>query len=147
MVALVGDGDRLEICRDLARTAGVSEHVLFLGHRADVPEILQASDVFVLNSESEGMSNALLEALAAGLPCVATAVGGNPELVRNGENGFLVPAREPAGLARALATLVRDPRLRRGMGARSRERAAREYSLGAMVRRTEAIYDAVLARE
>jgi glycosyltransferase involved in cell wall biosynthesis len=123
----------------------VAERVLFLGHRADVPDILQASDVFVLNSGSEGMSNALLEALAAGLPCVATAVGGNPELVRDGENGFLVPPRQSAPLARALATLLQDSSLRQRMGARSRALAAREYSLDAMIRRTEAIYEDVLS--
>jgi len=109
-----------------------------------VPEILQASDIFVLNSKSEGMSNALLEALAAGLPCIATDVGGNPELVRDGENGFLVPPNQPAPLSRLLDILANDPELRARMGERSRQRAQDEYSLEAMVRRTERIYEKVV---
>ncbi|MCA9726580.1 MAG: glycosyltransferase [Candidatus Eisenbacteria bacterium] len=143
MLALVGDGDRMESCRQLARDRHVEDRVLFLGHRADVREILGASDVFVLNSKSEGMSNALLEGLAAGLPCVATDVGGNPELVQEGENGFLVPPRQPAPLLRALLPLVSDAVLRERMGGASRARAVAEYSLEAMVRRTEAIYESV----
>lgn len=144
ILGLVGDGDRIDASRKLARAAGVEDRVLFLGQRGDVPEILQSSEIFVLNSRSEGMSNALLEALAAGLPCIATDVGGNPELVRDGENGFLVPPKQPAPLSRALAVLLGDPDLRSRMGARSRQRAVEEYSLEAMVRRTEAIYDGVL---
>lgn len=144
ILALVGDGDRLELCRTRARELGVAERVRFLGQRADVPEILQASDIFVLNSKSEGMSNALLEALAAGLPCIATDVGGNPELVRDGENGFLVPPNQPAPLSRLLDILANDPELRARMGERSRQRAQDEYSLEAMVRRTERIYEKVV---
>ena len=147
VLALVGDGDRMDACRTLAQQAGVADRVRFLGQRADVPEILQASDIFVLNSKSEGMSNALLEALAAGLPCVATDVGGNPELVRDAENGFLVPPNQPAPLSRSLDILARNPDLRARMGARSRQRAQDEYSLGAMVRRTESIYEEVAPRE
>ena len=147
VLALVGDGDRMDACRTLAQQAGVADRVRFLGQRADVPEILQASDIFVLNSKSEGMSNALLEALAAGLPCVATDVGGNPELVRDAENGFLVPPNQPAPLSRSLDILARNPDLRARMGARSRQRAQDEYSLEAMVRRTESIYEEVAPRE
>lgn len=147
ILVLVGDGDRMDACRTLAQQAGVADRVRFLGQRADVPEILQASDIFVLNSKSEGMSNALLEALAAGLPCIATDVGGNPELVRDGENGFLVPPNQSAPLSRLIGILASDPELRARMGARSRQRAQEEYSLEAMVRRTESIYEQVAPRE
>jgi glycosyltransferase involved in cell wall biosynthesis len=147
VLALVGDGDRMDACRGRAQQTGVADRVRFLGQRTDVPEILQASDIFVLNSRSEGMSNALLEALAAGLPCVATDVGGNPELVRDGENGFLVPPNQPAPLSRLIGKLASDPELRARMGARSRQRAQEEYSLEAMVRRTESIYEEVAPRE
>jgi glycosyltransferase involved in cell wall biosynthesis len=147
VLVLVGDGDLMDACRARAQQAGVADRVRFLGQRADVSEILQASDIFVLNSRSEGMSNALLEALAAGLPCIATDVGGNPELVRDGENGFLVPPDQPAPLSRLIGKLASDPELRARMGARSRRRAQEEYSLEAMVRRTESIYEEVAPRE
>jgi len=144
-LCLVGDGRLLDHCRSLASDLGVAGRVVFAGHRGDIPRILQASDIFVLNSKSEGMSNALLEAIAAGLPCIATGVGGNPEVVADGVNGFLVPPNDAPALARRLAVLIQDPELRRVMGARSDEKARREFSFESMVAKTEAIYDEILA--
>lgn len=143
-LALIGDGKLIDASRELARVHRVGDRVLFLGHRENVGELLQASDLFVLNSKSEGMSNALLEALAAGLPCIATAVGGNPELVRPEENGVLVPPRDVAPLARELERLLRDADVRRRFGERSLEIARAEYSIETMVARTEEIYDNLL---
>jgi glycosyltransferase involved in cell wall biosynthesis len=140
----VGAGKTMEAARQLAEREGVADRVLFVGRRHDVADLLRASDVFVLNSFSEGMSNALLEALAAGLACVATDVGGNPELVHPGDNGLLVPPGRPEPLAHALRRLLADGALRGRMGRRSRERAESEYGLDAMVRKTEEVYEAVL---
>jgi hypothetical protein len=95
-------------------------------------------------SDEEGFPNAILEGMAAGLPVVATRVGGTPELVVDGVTGILVPPRSPADLAAAVSRLLADAELADGMGAAGRERAAREFPLGRMVERTEALYTEVL---
>ncbi|HET7224817.1 MAG TPA: glycosyltransferase, partial [Candidatus Eisenbacteria bacterium] len=125
-----------------AERLGLGEHVRFLGERPDVEHLLPAMDVFVLSSREEGEPNALLEAMAAARPAVATAVGGTPEVLRAGE-GWLVPAGSPDALADALAEALADPAeaRRRGLAA---QRAVRERaSLTAMVRRHEAFYERV----
>lgn len=140
-LCLIGDGELLEECRELARALRIENRVLFLGRRGDVQDLLQASDLFVLNSRTEGMSNALLEAIAAGLPAVATDVGGNPEVIEDGHNGLLVPAGDPAAQAGAIRLLLANPELRASLGTASRARAIGLFSLEAMIRRIEAIYD------
>jgi len=124
----------------LARTLGVERLVHFLGHRPDVPELLAAMDVFVLPSHSEGMPNALLEAMAAGKPVVATRVGGSAEIIRDGENGLLVPPQAPGALASAIGRLRADPALAGLLGAAARRDVASKYSWAGMVRS----YDALL---
>ena len=119
---LVGDGP------DLAEVgAASSNRVELLGARADVEGLLARSDVFVLSSRSEGFPVSILEAMAAGLPVVATRVGGVAEAVVHGETGFLVPAADPQALAGALAKLVADVELRRRLGAAGRARALRLF--------------------
>jgi glycosyltransferase involved in cell wall biosynthesis len=118
--------------------------VRFLGFRLDIAELLQAMDVFVLSSRSEGLSLTLLEAEAAGLPIVATRVGGNPEVVRDGESGFLVPSEDTAGLAAALAQLLQNPGLRARFGARGRELYHDGFTLQAMVTGYTQLYRAVV---
>lgn len=121
-LALVGEGP-LEIpLRERARALGVLDRLHFLGLRQDVPDLLRAFDVGVLASHSEGLSNALLEAMASGLPTVATAVGGNSELLQDGALGVLVPASDPAAMAAALAELLTSPDRRRRLGAAARDR-------------------------
>jgi glycosyltransferase involved in cell wall biosynthesis len=107
-----------------ARALGVAERVHLLGPREDVPEVLAALDVFVLPSHSEGMPNALLEAMAAGKPVIATAVGGSIELVTDGVNGLLVPAHSPDSLAAAVSRLRADPALAARLAAAAQEAAA-----------------------
>ena len=126
---VVGDGpDRPEIESEIRRL-GLTGVVDLAGERDDVTEILAASDVFVLSTRSEGLPMAVLEAMAAGLPVVASRVGGLPELVLDGETGLLVPPGQPAALAVALETLLDDPALRERLGAAGRARVQTHFAL------------------
>ncbi len=111
-----------------------------LGARSDVENILPALDIFALVSSTEGMSNAILEALACGVAVVATSVGGNPDLVESNRNGLLVPALAPDALAAALNQLLGEPQRMTAMGVAARACVEREYSLDAMVAAYEALY-------
>jgi glycosyltransferase involved in cell wall biosynthesis len=132
--------------RQFCRARGLEGRVVFTGLRRDVEALLPAMDIFCLPSLSEGMSGALLQAMAAGRPVVATAVGGNPEVVVEGETGLLVPVRDPEALARALLALAEAPALRARMGAAGQQRVRERYSLQTMIARYDALYRAVLAR-
>jgi glycosyltransferase involved in cell wall biosynthesis len=126
---------------------GLTGRVVFTGFRCDVPALLSVVDVSVLPSLSEGLSNVVIESMAAGVPVVATAVGGNPELVADGKTGILVPPRDAAAIAGAVDRLLRDPRMADRLGAAGRRRAEERFSLNAMVRATESLYvDLVGAR-
>jgi glycosyltransferase involved in cell wall biosynthesis len=114
------------------RAHGLGDRVELLGERHDVPALLAAADVFVLASRSEGAPLSVLEAMAAGLPVVASAVGGVPELVADGETGLLVPPGDPAALSSALARLLDDAELRRRMGAAGRARARDRFDISAL---------------
>lgn len=143
---LVGDGPlRPQIEQQIA-ALGLDAVVGLLGNRADVETILPALDVAILTSSTEGMSNALLEAMACGLPMVATAVGGNLQLVQPGISGLLVPVGQPAALADALLTLAQAPETRQRMGVAARERIEREFSLDSMVRSFDRLYQRLLGR-
>lgn len=131
---------------DLKRQAdalGVSGHILWLGERSDVGGLLGVSDIFVLPSHQEGFSNALLEAMAAAVPAVATAVGGNVDAVADGETGLLVQPKDAEALAAAILQLAQDPPLRRRLGQAARLRAQRHFSLDACVARYERMYRAL----
>ncbi|CAG1020783.1 galacturonosyltransferase [Methylococcales bacterium] len=114
------------------------------GHRSDIPEVLQQADIACLPSYREGLPKALLEAMAAGLPCVATDVPGCREAVRDGENGLLVPVRNPEALALALEQLIADPRLRHRLGQRGRQRIEQEFSTEHVVAQTLSLYKEML---
>ncbi len=141
---LAGDGPmRPEMERRIA-AARLAGSVRLLGERSDVPDLLQAADHLVHPSDEEGFPNAILEAMAAGLPVVATRVGGTPELVVDGVTGILVPPRSPADLAAAVCRLLADPGLARRLGSAGKERAVGEFPIGRMVERTEALYTDLL---
>lgn len=144
-LALVGDGPLRAQAAAMLAAEDASALAWLAGSRDDVPRLLRGLDVFVLPSLAEGISNTILEAMACGLPVVATRVGGNPELVTEGETGMLVPAADPVALAGALGHYLRDPSLARRHGRAGRERVEREFSLHAMVQRYLAVYDDVLA--
>ena len=123
-LVVIGTGPREQELRRLARELGIGDSVRFLGMRDDVPELLPGLDTFVLSSLHEGLSIALVEALAAGIPIVATRVGGIPELVIHGQYGLLVPPADPGALAGAMAWLARDPEVRTRLAEAGPVRAA-----------------------
>jgi glycosyltransferase involved in cell wall biosynthesis len=139
---LVGEGpDRTELER-LARSAGMEEHVLFTGFRHDVPAVLSALDIFVLPSFYEAQGLAVVEAMAAARPIVATAVGGVPGIITHGVEGLLVPPGDPKALALAVIRLVDDRALAQTLAENARRRAERDFD----VRRMVAAYDSVYRR-
>lgn len=143
-LAIIGDGNlRSEVLGILA-AGGCQDLALVTGWRDDIPDLMRQLDLFVLPSRNEGISNTILEAMACGLPVVATAVGGNGELVVEGENGTLVPPATPDRMAEALERYLLDPVLTTSQARAARARAVREFSLDAMLRRYAALYDELL---
>lgn len=140
-VLLVGDGPELQALQNQACESEIlRDRVIFAGASDQVPEVLNTMDIFVLPSASEGMSNTLLEAMATGLPVVATRVGGNPEVVDEGHSGYLFEAGDSPSLAERLSELCAGATLRATCGASARNRALRHFSLDAMVRRYTELY-------
>lgn len=137
------DSGTMEATRARVRELGIEGSVRFVGSRTDVPDLLRASDLFVHPSREEGFSNAILEAMAAGLPVVTCDVGGNPEAVVDGETGRLVPPRNAAAFASAVAELLADPEKRKAMGAAGRHRATERFSLDRMVGEIESLYESL----
>ena len=130
---VIGDGEQREKLHKLADSLGVREQVRFGGKVRDPVEYLQASDVFVLASDAEGHSNALIEAMACGLPVVATAVGGNRDCIQHRVNGLLVPPSAPTEVAKAIVEVCRDEVLAAHLGANARLSAVDNYSVERMV--------------
>ncbi len=143
---LVGDGPLRPTYERRARELGLGAAVRFAGRRADVPALLRRSAVAVSASSAEGLSNAVIESMAAGLPVVATAVGGNVELVRNARDGWLVPPRAPWALADRIVWLLEHPGRAREMGASGRRRVEGELPLHRMVRAFEDLYERLARR-
>ena len=140
---IVGDGDvayQKEL-ESYGTRLGLDGRVVFTGARTDVPEILSEVTVSVLPSLSEGLSTAILESMAAGVPVVATRVGGNAEAVEDGVTGLLVAPRDAAALGRAVCLLLENADLRHRLGRAGRQRAADRFSLERMVRETERLYE------
>jgi glycosyltransferase involved in cell wall biosynthesis len=148
VLLLVGRGSLQAETESLAQALGLGSGVRFLGVRHDVPEIINAADGYVMSSAWEGMPMVLLEAAAGGLPIVATAVGGNREVVSDGDSGFLVPPRDPEALGQAMLRLLGlSEAQRRLMGERGREHIRTHYGLSRVADRWEALYREVLARK
>jgi glycosyltransferase involved in cell wall biosynthesis len=141
---LVGDGELRDDLEAQAHLLDLSATVIFAGHRTDVPDILSTLDVFVLPSLWEGMPNVVLEAMATGLPVVATAVGGTTEVVVDGVTGLLVSPRNPDMLAQAIIRLLHDPDLRRKMGQAGQRRVEQYFSLKETIWQTELLYRTLL---
>lgn len=144
-LVMIGDGSLKAEVVGVLEDADALDLAWMPGWRGDVPDILRSLDVFVLPSAAEGISNTVLEAMSTALPVVATRVGGNPELVVDGETGALVPAADPDALAAALAAYVEDPGRLRRHGDAGRRRIEAEFRLSAMVERYLDVYDEVLA--
>lgn len=130
--------------RTEVRRTNLQDRVQLLGDRSDVPELLARSSVLVLMSRFEGLPISVLEGMRAGLPVVASHVGGLPELVEEGRNGFLVPSGDVKALRAAMLRLIRSPDLRAQMGVASRDRFNRQFREDLMLRRIRDTYAAVL---
>ena len=139
-LVVVGDGELRDSLQGLIRELHLEEHILMAGSRSDVAQLMAAFDAFVLSSYTEGLAMTLLEAMAAELPIVATRVGGNAEVVVDGETGRIVPPRDADRLADALQWMATHPDAARAMGTRGRERAVARFSVEAMVTAYEAAY-------
>lgn len=144
---LAGDGPLRPALEALARQLGLLDRVLFLGDRRDVPAVLAALDISVLPSSSESLSNVILESMAAGVPVVAANVGGNPELVRNGETGFLFSPGDERQLASAIETLVTQPELRKQLATCARAHARAEYAIPRVRDRYQDLYRSLLVEK
>lgn len=143
LVFLVGDGSLKESILELAKKLGVKSSLRFLGERKDVAQLLQAADFLVLPSRFEGQSNALLEAMAAGCPVIASAVGGNVELVQQGATGLLFPD-DDANVLAACIDRMHDPALRSRLSRAARENVVQHFSQAALVLETAAVYQRCL---
>jgi glycosyltransferase involved in cell wall biosynthesis len=143
---LVGDGEQRVIFEQQVAGLGLERNFLFLGRRADIPEILACSDIAVLPSRAEGLPNAVLEYMAAGLPTVVSRVGGNAELIEEGRTGLLVPPEDSAALSEALLKLLHDPHLATHLAENGRAFTIRNFSFERLVRDVDALYTELLQR-
>ena len=123
------------------------ENVRFLGSRQDVPDLLSALDIFVLSSETEGLPVALLEAMAASRPVVATRVGGIPQVIEDGHNGLLISPHDPAGLAKAILTLMEDSTLRESVAREGYRTIEARFSTDVVGQQIVALYDDLLEKK
>lgn len=141
VLLVAGEGEQLGPLEKEASDLGISGNVRFLGFRDDVPSLLQAMNVFVLPSLSEGLPLSVLEAFALQKPVVATNVGGIPEIVQDGATGYLVPPRNPEALAEKIIMFLRNPQMAANMGRAGRKKVEDDFSLEKMVREYQALYE------
>ncbi len=145
-LVIVGDGPARSAALQPLEAAGLTSLCWMPGDRSDVPALMREMDIFVLPSLAEGVSNTVLEAMACGLPVVATRVGGNAELVRDGDTGLVVSPDDDVELANAIGRLVSDSALASRFGAAGRKRVEQQFSLDAMVRAYQQLYERLLGR-
>lgn len=145
-LVIVGDGPNKHSLKTLARSLEISDHTIFLGARQDVAELLHVFDIFALSSFTEGTSVTLLEAMSAGVPVVATSVGGNPEVVEDQKTGYLTPNDNDQVMAAMLLKLIQDETIRQRMGQASQQRVYTLFSLDKMVNAYTNLYLKVLGR-
>ena len=141
IAGVANDANYMTAIEDLASSLGIRDRVLFIGYRDDVPRVLSQLSVSVLPSLSEGLSNTLLESMAAGAPMVATRVGGSAEAMRDGENGLLIEPSDPQSLAGAIKTLLHDSALASRLGSAARQTIVDRFSMSRMVERTTHLYE------
>jgi len=147
MLLIAGDGPLRKTMENMTRELGVEKHVRFLGIRRDIPQLMNAADAYVMSSEWEGMPMVLLEASACRLPIVATNVGGNAEIVLDGQTGFLVPPKSPEALSQAMLRMMDLPEeVREKMGEQARKHIESNFSLDRIVDCWEALYYELLNR-
>lgn len=145
-ILIAGEGPDRRRLAGLIADRQLQDVVTLLGSRSDVPDLIAACDVATLSSYSETTPLAIMEYMALGKPVVATRVGGIPDLIEDGVNGLLVEPHDPDALAEGIASLLRDPERARILGRRGRERQVRDFSIDAVARRVESLYDALLER-
>ncbi|MGZ4844314.1 MAG: glycosyltransferase family 4 protein [Candidatus Angelobacter sp.] len=145
-VVIVGEGPDRKAIEDMIRQYGLQSTVILAGKQSDMPGVYAAMDIFVLPSLNEGLPMTILEAMAASKPVIATKVGAIPTLIRNGETGLLVEARDTDGLRNAIARLLSDPDLCRRMGAEGHDWVSRNYTSEAMALKYRQMYEEVLGR-
>ena len=141
---IVGTGEDELKLKKTVNQLSLQSNVSFLGFRKDIPELLSASDIFVLTSRREGLPKAILEAMAVGLPIIATDVRGNRDLVKHGENGLIIPLDDVERTAEAIMKLIAEPELKETMGEKSKE-LVKYYDLNNILPQMEQIYDYVLS--
>jgi glycosyltransferase involved in cell wall biosynthesis len=140
-LVIVGDGPLIEPLKEEARKLNITERTYFLGFRTDISRLVSSFDVFVLSSISEGMSLTLLEAMAAKKPIVATNVGGNPEVVLNGESGLIVDAQNPSKMASALVRVLEDSEFATNLGKQGFQRVNKHFSVEEMTQKYLTAYE------
>lgn len=145
-LVMVGDGPTRAECERVIAELGIANQVWLAGDRSDVPALMRAMDLFVLPSLNEGVSNTILEAMACGLPVIATGVGGNPELVQPGKTGTLVPPADAENMAQALLGYIADGERMAREGRAARAEIEARYSMEAMVKGYLAVYDGQLGK-
>jgi sugar transferase (PEP-CTERM/EpsH1 system associated) len=146
-IVFIGEGSLKEDLIHLAKALGIYNQVKFLGARSDVRDLLNTLDIFVLPSLSEGLPISVLEAMACGLPVVATSVGGLPELIEDGKTGMLVPSQDESRLKSALEHLIRCEATRRTMGQAARKKVVERFSLDAMVNEYRNLYQTLIKQK
>jgi glycosyltransferase involved in cell wall biosynthesis len=146
-LVLAGDGPMRKLMEELAQSLRIAERTQFLGHREDVADLMAAADVLLLTSRSEGVPQVVTQALGLGVPVVASAVGGVPELVQHEHTGLLVSSEDPAAVSDALLRIARNPEQAALLGKAGREHALANYSLSAMLDKTEALLSHLLAEK
>lgn len=145
-LVIIGDGYLKQSLLDLSIRLGVEDEVMFLGYRRNVEAIISDFDVFMMPSMTEGLSLALLEVMALGKPVVATEVGGNPEVIRTGVNGLLVPPGDEGALARGVGEMLSRKEEARALGMKARETVKESFNAGLMAAKTMDIYDGILRK-
>ena len=143
---MVGDGPLRSQCQQILAAANTTDLAWLPGERSDVPDVMRGLDCFVLPSLAEGISNTILEAMASGLPVIATAVGGNADLVAAGESGEIIPAADPEAMAQAIVRFASDPQRSQEMGRAGRQLVENKFSMNAMVAAYQGTYDKLLHR-